>query len=245
MKVFQIVARRSLASTRVTQLNKLEHECLSFGINEWIRYAGRLINKEDIVPFNKNAISPCSDQRGVVAKGNLGVDEWSHDTPLGKQYEGIDLSQPDWWKQLKTFGFRYDQCGHHTKCGQLLDDKKNVMSDQYANMRDRMYDADRQEYHFRITQSDTLHARREILPYEEWAPISADHRYLADIGRQLHAEDDEEAVVEHVLGTGLGHKLFEHFEANRNHYRILVRNFETKKNVKKGLDEAVLRNQFE
>ena len=80
--------------------------------------------------------------------------------------------------------------------GQLLDDKKNVMADQYANMRDRMYDADRQEYHFRITQSDTLHARREILPYEEWTAISADHRYLNEIGRQVHAEDDEEAVVE-------------------------------------------------
>ena len=50
---------------------------------------------------------------------------------------------------------------------------------------------------------------------------------------------------QHVLGTGLGHKLFEHLEANRNYYRIWVRNFETKKNVKKGLDEAVLRNQFE
>jgi len=245
MKVLQSVARRSLTTTPVTQLNKLEHECLSFGINEWIRYAGRLKNKEDIVPFNKNAISPHCDQRGVVANGDLGVDEWSHDTPRGKQYEGIDLSQPAWWKQLKTFGFRYDQCGHHTKTGQLLDDKKNVMADQYANMRDRMYDADRQEYHFRITQSDTLHARREILPYEEWTAISADHRYLNEIGRQVHAEDDEEAVVEHVLGTGLGHKLFEHLEANRNYYRIWVRNFETKKNVKKGLDEAVLRNQFE
>ena len=166
------------------------------------------------VPFNKNAVSPCCDNRRVVANGDLGVDEWSNDTPRGQQFEGIDNSQPAWWKQLKTYGFRLDQCGHHTKVccytisllifviltvfqtGQLLDDKKNIMADEYVDMRDRLYDADRQDYHYRITVADLLHAKKEILPYEEWTAISADHKYLDSVGRQLHAEDDEKACVE-------------------------------------------------
>ena len=48
MKVFSVVARRSLSSTGAVQLNYANHEFLSLGINEWIRYAGRLRNKEDI-----------------------------------------------------------------------------------------------------------------------------------------------------------------------------------------------------
>merc|ERR1712141_498567 len=209
MKVLSVVARRSLSSTGAVQLNYANHEFLSLGINEWIRYAGRLRNKEDIVPFNKNAVSPCCDNRRVVANGDLGVDEWSNATPRGQQFEGIDSSQPAWWKQLKTYGFRLDQCGHHTKTGQLLDDKK------------------------------------EILPYEEWTAISADHKYLDSVGRQLHAEDDEKACVEHVMGTSFGHKLYQWSEKNRNMYRVLIRNFETQKNIKQGLGESVLRNQFE
>jgi len=245
MKVLSVVARRSLSSTGAVQLNYAHHEFLSLGINEWIRYAGRLRNKEDIVPFNKNAVSPCCDNRRVVANGDLGVDEWSNDTPRGQQFEGIDSSQPAWWKQLKTYGFRLDQCGHHTKTGQLLDDKKNIMADEYVDMRDRLYDADRQDYHYRITVADLLHAKKEILPYEEWTAISADHKYLDSVGRQLHAEDDEKACVEHVMGTSFGHKLYQWSEKNRNMYRVLIRNFETQKNIKQGLGESVLRNQFE
>merc|ERR1712062_501245 len=147
MKVFSVVARRSLSSTGAVQLNYANHEFLSLGINEW-----------------------------------------SNDTPRGQQFEGIDNSQPAWWKQLKTYGFRLDQCGHHTKTGQLLDDKKNIMADEYVDMRDRLYDADRQDYHYRITVADLLHAKKEILPYEEWTAISADHKYLDSVGRQLHAE---------------------------------------------------------
>merc|ERR1712141_950111 len=203
MKVLSVVARRSLSSTGAVQLNYAHHEFLSLGINEWIRYAGRLRNKEDIVPFNKNAVSPCCDNRRVVANGDLGVDEWSNDTPRGQQFEGIDSSQPAWWKQLKTYGFRLDQCGHHTKTGQLLDDKKNIMAD------------------------------------EEWTAISADHKYLDSVGRQLHAEDDEKACVEHVMGTSFGHKLYQWSEKNRNMYRVLIRNFETQKNIKQGLGESV------
>ena len=37
---------------------------------------------------------------------------------------------------------------------------------------------------------------QDTLPYEQWSPISADHKYLNATGRQLMAEMDEEWMLD-------------------------------------------------
>ena len=63
-------------------------------------------------------------------------------------------------------------------------------------MRDRMYDEQRQDFFYRCERAEMVFTRKETLPYEQWAPISADHRYLNATGRQYFAEQDEEYMLD-------------------------------------------------
>ena len=63
-------------------------------------------------------------------------------------------------------------------------------------MRDRLSDVDRQGYHYRIFKASHYASKMEILPYDQWAPMSADHHYLNGVGRQYMAENDEKEIVD-------------------------------------------------
>merc|ERR1711935_927900 len=93
---------------------------------------------------------------------------------------------------------RQDLGGHNTKYGLLIDDTKNILLNDYADMRDRMYDDARQDYHYRIIVGDIYATNKNIMEYENWSPISADHHYLNPVGRQYEAEQDEKEIVNHA-----------------------------------------------
>ena len=77
-----------------------------------------------------------------------------------------------------------------------MDDEKNHLNNDYVEMRDRLSDVDRQGYHYRITKGAHYASKMEILPYDQWAPMSADHHYLNGVGRQYMAENDEKEIVD-------------------------------------------------
>ena len=80
--------------------------------------------------------------------------------------------------------------------GLLLDDEKNHLVSDFVEMRDRLSDVDRQGYHYRIFKASHYASKMEILPYDQWAPMSADHHYLNGVGRQYMAENDEKEIVD-------------------------------------------------
>ena len=77
-----------------------------------------------------------------------------------------------------------------------MDDEKNHLCSDFVEMRDRLSDADRQGYHYRVFKASHYASKMEILPYDQWAPISADHHYLNGVGRQYMAENDEKEIVD-------------------------------------------------
>ena len=77
-----------------------------------------------------------------------------------------------------------------------MDDEKNHLVSDYVEMRDRLSDVDRQGYHYRIFKASHYASKMEILPYDQWAPMSADHHYLNGVGRQYMAENDEKEIVD-------------------------------------------------
>merc|ERR1711892_863285 len=79
---------------------------------------------------------------------------------------------------------------------------------------------------------------KNILEYENWSPISADHHYLNPVGRQYEAEQDEKEIVNHATKqAGL-------FDMPPFSFRTWARNFMTYKSSKSAIDESVLRSQF-
>ena len=52
-----------------------------------------------------------------------------------------------------------------------------------------------QDYHYRIIVGDIYATNKNIMEYENWSPISADHHYLNPVGRQYEAEQDEKEIV--------------------------------------------------
>ena len=130
-------------------------------------------------------------------------------------------NEPGWFKYLNAYKFRQDRGGHGTKVspripfpiqipfsirnkllnkknqlGLHLDDEKNHLVSDYVEMRDRLSDVDRQGYHYRIFKASHYASKMEILPYDQWAPMSADHHYLNGVGRQYMAENDEKEIVD-------------------------------------------------
>merc|ERR1711936_1238315 len=65
-------------------------------------------------------------------------------------------------------------------------------------MRDRMYDEQRQDFFYRNERAEMAATRKDTLPYEQWSPISADHRYLNPTGRQYMAEMDEAYMLDKI-----------------------------------------------
>lgn len=78
----------------------------------------------------------------------------------------------------------------------MNDDQVNIQSKMLDAMRERMYDAQRQDAYYRMERADFSWTRKDTLPYEDWSPISGDHKYLNATGRQLFAEMDEEYMLD-------------------------------------------------
>merc|ERR1739838_324464 len=79
---------------------------------------------------------------------------------------------------------------------------------------------------------------KNIMEYENWSPISADHHYLNPIGRQYEAEQDEKEIVNQATGQA------SLFDIPPLSFRTWVRNYQTFKDSRKSIDESVLRSQF-
>jgi len=122
--------------------------------------------------------------------------------------------------------------------GLLLDDEKNHLVSDFVEMRDRLSDVDRQGYHYRIFKASHYASKMEILPYDQWAPMSADHHYLNGVGRQYMAENDEKEIVDQALSQGSIWNL------PPFSYATWARNFGTYTNAKNKIDDSVLRSQF-
>ena len=50
--------------------------------------------------------------------------------------------------------------------------------------------------YFRIGRGEQVTMCKEVMPYEDWAPIAADHRFLNNVGRQYQAEEDEKWMLD-------------------------------------------------
>ena len=50
--------------------------------------------------------------------------------------------------------------------------------------------------YFRIGRGEQVTMCKEVMPYEDWAPIAADHRFLNNVGRQFQAEEDEKWMID-------------------------------------------------
>ena len=98
-----------------------------------------------------------------------------------------------------NFSKRQIQLGLH------LDDEKNHLVSDFVEMRDRLSDVDRQGYHYRVFKASHYASKMEILPYDQWAPMSADHHYLNGVGRQYMAESDEKEIVDVSINTYVPH----------------------------------------
>jgi len=239
MKVYNLsrTAVRTLASTAPQQLNHLP---LQFGLGNWWGYIGKVKKQDDIVPYNASApasapVASADNMTGIA------IDEvtTSADRP---EYQARMVAnaanEPGWFKYLNAYKFRQDRGGHGTKLGLHLDDEKNHLVSDYVEMRDRLSDVDRQGYHYRIFKASHYASKMEVLPYDQWAPMSADHHYLNGVGRQYMAENDEKEIVDQALSQGSIWNL------PPFSYATWARNFGTYTNAKNKIDDSVLRSQF-
>ena len=63
-------------------------------------------------------------------------------------------NEPGWFVEFNKWKFRQDLGGHCTKYGLLLDDFKNILINDYADMRDRQTIEALQDYNHRIAVGD-------------------------------------------------------------------------------------------
>jgi len=249
MKIYSVsrTAARALSTTSSAAHNHLP---IQFGLGEWWCYVGKVKKSKDVVPFNhavgtdatnKAASIDASNAAGVINAADpvdAVVPGCTGRSMTQARFVENAENEPGWFIGLNKWKLRQDLGGHCTKYGALLDDFKNILDADYATMRDRQYDADRQNYHYRITVADQHATTKEIMPYEQWSPLSADHHYLNPIGRQLEAELDEQEMV----NTAIGQPSI--FYLPPLSFRTWGRNFMTYMSVKKSVDDSVLRSQF-
>merc|ERR1711935_1143445 len=98
------------------------------GIGEWWSYVGKVKTSSQVVPFAE--VSGAKSQAVVDAsnKGEMGVDT------VEQGVTGCTASQARFVANADQ-----DPGGHNTKYGLLIDDTKNILLNDYADMRDRMY----------------------------------------------------------------------------------------------------------
>merc|ERR1712106_506434 len=232
MKLYSVARQAPMVMVTKRQIHQLP---FMMGIGEWWSYVGKVKTSSQVVPFAE--VSGAKSQAVVDAsnKGEMGV---TGCTASQARFVANADQEPGWYKGFNIWKMRQDLGGHNTKYGLLIDDTKNILLNDYADMRDRMYDDARQDYHYRIIVGDIYATNKNIMEYENWSPISADHHYLNPVGRQYEAEQDEKEVVNHATKqAGL-------FDMPPFSFRTWARNFMTYKSSKSAIDESVLRSQF-
>merc|ERR1712193_54641 len=96
----------------------------------------------------------------------------------------------------------------------------------------------RQDFFYRCERAEQVATRKEALPYEQWSPISADHRYLNATGRQYMAEMDEAYMLDKITtgSTKVPGGIFAPWTG--------FRTINTMKAVKAKVNNSILRSQF-
>jgi len=256
MKLFVLgrTAQRTLATTSAQKYHSIP---INFGLGDWWGYAGKTKAKTEIAAFDPSKRVDCQfrDPYTVypqdvaappgVAAGTFNVIDGDApgQTPLGSavQFESVGNTKeiPSWYVNFNAWKFRQDHpSGNASRLGQLNDDQVNCQDSMLDAMRERMYDAQRQDHYYRIERADYVGTRKDTLPYEDWSPISADHKYLNATGRQLFAEMDEEFMMDKITtGTSkVTGKMFAPWTG--------LRTIRTMAAVKAKVNASVLRSQF-
>merc|ERR1711868_176464 len=226
--------RMKIARQAATLVSKRANHQTQFGFGamDFWSFLGTTKAKSAVTPYAEAPQAACTSK---VAISTDSVDQGA----CANQARVVANAEnePAWYLDFYKWKFRQDYMGHDTKYGLLIDDNRDILINDYADMRDRMYDDARQDYHYRVTVGDYRATAKEILPYEEWAPLSAGHHYLNDVGKQYQAEKDEKEIVNHATGkAGL-------FDMPPFSYRTFLRNRSTYKKAKADIDESVLRSQ--
>jgi len=246
------VVQRSLATTSNLKYHQIP---INFGIVDWWGVAGKVKPKDEIAAYDHTKVADCQykDQYTVYPKdiqAPAGVESFNvidgdapGGTPLGGkvQFESVANSTeiPTWYVNFNAWKFRQDwPVGNASKQGMLADDQNNILEPMLDAMRDRMYDNQRQDVFYRSEVGDYAWTKKDTLPYEEWAPMSADHKYLNATGRQLLAEMDEEWMMDKIVTghTKVAGGLFAPWTR--------MRNINTIRKVQEKVNAAVLRSQF-
>lgn len=250
MKVYSVARKAAARSLSTTASASNNHLPIQYGLAEWWAYCGKVKKSADVVPFNHAVGVEATDRSPTIdndnAAGVIPCDDITDGIASGCTYRNNTqarfvenaANEPGWYQALNKWKMRQDLGGHCTKYGLLLDDFKNILIEDYAEMRDRQYDAQRQEYNYRLVIGDHYAMNKEILPYSQWSPVSADHHYLNPIGRQLEAELDEKEIVNVTIGQG-GIDALPIIS-----WRTWARNLMTFRECKNKIDDTVLRSQF-
>jgi len=230
---------------------------INFGIADWWGYTGKVKKASDIAPFDPEVRADCQYKgqyvvypEDVEVPAGIKAEQFNvidADAPGGSglgsavQFESVTNSSnmPSWYVNFNAWKFRQDwPSGNASRNGMLVDDQQNILEPMLDQMRDRMYDSQRQDVFYRNERGDLAWTRKDTLPYEQWSPISADHKYLNATGRQLMAEMDEEWMLDKIT-TGHSHVPGGIFAP-----WIRFRTYFTMKKVAAKVNNAILRSQF-
>merc|ERR1739848_23858 len=256
MKLYVVgrTAQRSLAISAKQNYHQIP---INYGLADWWGVTGKVKPASEIEKFDHTKVADCQYRGEYVVypedvKAPVGVEPANFNpidgdapagSPLGNmvQFESVPNAKecPSWYVNFNAWKFRQDHpSGNASRQGMLVDDQNNNMDGMLDAMRDRMYDSQRQDYFYRIERGDLAWTRKDTLPYEQWSPISADHRYLNATGRQLLAEMDEEWMLDKITtgSTKVAGGMFAPWTR--------FRTFFTYKKVQSKIDSSVLRSQF-
>jgi len=230
---------------------------INYGLADWWGVAGKAKPLNQIEKFDHTKRADCQFKgkycvypEDVKAPAGLEPHQFNvidADAPPSSemgamvQYESVVNSKeiPGWYRNFNAWKFRQDHpAGNASRVGCLVDDQVNMLDARVDAMRDRMYDEQRQDFFYRCERAEMVFTRKETLPYEQWAPISADHRYLNATGRQYFAEQDEEYMLDKITTgtTKVRGGIFAPWTR--------LRNLSTMKTIKAKVDNTILRSQF-
>jgi len=242
-------------ATRVVVARKAHDIPINLGLLEWFRFAGKVKPASEIEAFDSSKKLDCQYDGSYAATSNdiqgegegfNPVDDTALSAaPMGShvQHAQVSNEQPGYLQSLNKWKFRMDwPHGNHSRVGMLCDDQNNHLDTSYDAMRDRLYDSQRQDMYFRIGRGEQVTMCKEVMPYEDWAPIAADHRFLNNVGRQFQAEEDEKWMLD-TITTGHSSTPGAHFFGLGVTHNYL-RNADVYKKVKAKVNQSVLRSQF-
>merc|ERR1711868_343059 len=171
--------RMKIARQAATLVSKRANHQTQFGFGamDFWSFLGTTKAKSAVTPYAEAPQAACTSKVAVIDQHNANEVAISTDSvdqgACANQARVVANAEnePAWYLDFYKWKFRQDYMGHDTKYGLLIDDNRDILINDYADMRDRMYDDARQGYH-----------------------------YLNDVGKQYQAEKDEKEIVNHATG---------------------------------------------